>query len=174
MSISPSVQSYLKDAHIQYDVIQHGFSQSSYDAACSAHLPIANLIKTIVLRDRKKGDYVLAMIPASHKLKLNWVNEALGKNLMLAQESELIELMPDCALGAIPAVGQAYDLDMVWDSELKEQKALYFEGGDHEQLVHISPEEFKNLFAEQPEAIISVPTENYSLYHSDELRSSLL
>ena len=174
MSISPSVQTYLENAHISYDLVHHGFSQSTYDAACSAHVPISNVIKSLVLRDRKTGHYVIAMMPATHKLKLTWTNQSLGRDLILAQEHELQELMPDCMLGAIPALGQAYGLDVIWDSELKEQKELYFEGGDHEELIHITPEEFRMLFAEECEAIISVPTENYSMYHSDELRGSML
>ncbi len=174
MSISPSVQNYLEDAHIPYDLLQHGFSQTSYDTACSAHLPSAQVIKSIVLRDRHDGRYVIALIPASYKLKLRWVNESLGRDLELAQEHEMQELMPDCMLGAVPALGQAYGLDVIWEQELKNQRELYFEGGDHEQLVHITPKEFTTLFHDEPQGIISIPAEQYSLYHADELRSSLL
>jgi Ala-tRNA(Pro) deacylase len=174
MPISPTVQTYLENAHINYDLVRHGFSQSTYDAACSAHVPIANVIKSVVLHDKKHDNYVIAMIPASNKLKLNWVNQTLGRDLSLAHEYELQDLMPDCMLGAIPATGQAYGFDVVWDSELKEQRELYFEGGDHEQLIHITPSEFQRLFGDEPEAIISIAAENYSMYHADELRSSML
>ena len=172
--VSPSVQNYLEDAHVPYGVLQHSLSQSSYDTACAAHVPTAQMIKSIVLRDHMDGRYVIALIPASHKLKLRWVNETLGRDLVLAQEQELQELMPDCMTGAVPALGQAYGLDVIWENELQNQRELFFEGGDHEQLVQISPQEFLKLFDEEPMGIISMPVEQYSLYHADELRSSLL
>ncbi len=172
MSISPMVQEYLEGAHINYDLVHHGFSESSYDAACSSHVPIASVIKSIVLRDSHNHHYLLAMIPACNKLKLQWVNEILGRSLVLAREDELQALMPDCSLGAIPPLGQIYGMDVIWDSALREPKQLYFEGGDHEDLVHITHGDFLALFNRRTEGNISVPADNYSLFHADELRGS--
>lgn len=172
MSTSLSVRHYLEDSQVNYDVVHHSFSQSAYDSACSSHLPTANIIKSVVLRNTKDGQYVIAMIPATHRLKLNWVNQSLGGPLILAKEMELAELLPDCRLGAVPALGQPYGLKMIWDDTLKKQKDLYFEAGDHENLIHLKQDQFEKLFQEQQHETISVPAEMYSLYHSDELRGT--
>ena len=174
MSVSPSVQHYLEDTEINFDVIKHGFSRSAYDTACAARIPAAKMIKTVVLRDLIDGHYILAMIPANHKLKLSWVNQVLGRNLVLAREMELSELFPDCRLGAIPALGQPYGLHMVWDNALHQQRDMYFEGGDHEALIHIRLKDFDQLYEQEKHDVISVPAEMYSLYHSDEMRSSFI
>jgi Ala-tRNA(Pro) deacylase len=74
---------------------------------------------------------------------------------VLARESELPDVFPDCSLGAVPGFGQAYNLDLVWDDELGEQPCLYFEAGNHEELIQIEQYDFHQLF------------------HVDELRGSV-
>jgi Ala-tRNA(Pro) deacylase len=172
MSVSPSVQHYLEDTQIDFSTVKHGFSETAYDTACAARISVATMIKTVVLRDRLDGHYVLAIIPANHKLKLSWVNNILGSNLILAREMELSELFPDCCLGAVPATGQPYGIKVVWDNALQLQRDLYFEAGDHEELIHLQQAQFDQLFEAQTHDVISVPVESYSLYHSDEMRSS--
>ncbi|NIR96509.1 MAG: deacylase, partial [Gammaproteobacteria bacterium] len=39
-------------------------------------------------------------------------------------------------------------LDTVLDDSLAEQPDIYFEGGDHEALVHVSSEQFQELMAD--------------------------
>ena len=51
----------------------------------------------------------------------------------------------DCELGAIPALGSAYGLEMVVEDSLVAQPEMYFEGGDHASLVRISAEQFGRL-----------------------------
>jgi len=66
---------------------------------------------------------------------------------MLASEGEIEGLFEDCARGAVPAVGECYGLDTVIDDSLDEQPDVYFEGGDHATLVHMSHAQFANLTA---------------------------
>ena len=69
----------------------------------------------------------------------------LGRAVRLATEDEATELFPDCSIGAIPALGTAYGMNMVVDDSLAEQPEVYFEGGDHTSLVQISAEQFSWL-----------------------------
>ena len=173
MSVSPRLENYLCQAHIDYDVVHHGFTDNAYDSACSASVPTSNVVKAVILRDRTDNKYVVAAIPATHKVSLPWINKELNRDLILANEDELKGLFPDCLPGAIPGLGQAYDIDMIWDDQLQAQRDLYFEAGNHEDLVHISREQFALLFKQQPHSVISLPSEQYSLYHTDEIRGGL-
>ena len=76
---------------------------------------------------------------------------------MLAKEAELGEVFPDCELGAVPGFGQPYQLDMVWDDDLAEQESLFFEAGDHRELIEIAHDDFLRLFGSFPHAAISRP-----------------
>ena len=47
----------------------------------------------------------------------------------------------------MPAIGECYGLDMVVDESIEEQPEVYFEGGDHATLVHMSRRAFADLMA---------------------------
>ncbi|HDL85873.1 MAG TPA: YbaK/EbsC family protein, partial [Candidatus Acetothermia bacterium] len=68
----------------------------------------------------------------------------------LATEEEISALFPDCDTGAIPPVGAAYGLKTVVDESLEGHEDVYFEGGDHRSLVHLSGAEFHQLMGKIP------------------------
>lgn len=166
MSLTATIDKYLRRSHINYDVVPHNFTENAYDSACSAHLPASRVIKAVLLRDYSDQYFVLAIIPACNKLNIRWVNKELNRNLMLADEAELAAQFPDCVMGVVPALGQAYHTDIIWDDMLGHPSELYFESGNHRELIHITNKQFMKLFGDLPHSIISLPAENYSLYHS--------
>lgn len=173
MSVAHCLENYLCQAHVEYDVVHHSFTNNAYDSACSAHVPISNMVKAVMLRERDCEQYVLATAPACNKLKLPWINKELHRDLILAEEQELSSRFPDCTLGAVPGFGQAYGLETIWDDQLAAQPNLYFEAGDHEDLIHIDKQQFSLLFGQLPHSVISLPVDNYSIYHADELRDGM-
>ena len=63
-------------------------------------------------------------------------------------EIDLADVFSDCETGAVPALGPAYDLDTIVDPSLRGQQDIYFEGGDHKELVHLAGEDFEELMEE--------------------------
>jgi Ala-tRNA(Pro) deacylase len=90
---------------------------------------------------------MLAVLPASRHIRLPDLRQEIGEDVNLADESEIERLFPDCALGAVPAVGECYDLDVIVDDSMKEQPEVYLEGGDHATLVHVSQAQFARLMS---------------------------
>ena len=66
-------------------------------------------------------------------------------------------LFYDCDLGAVPALGKAYEVETVVDDTLLRQPEIYFEGGDHEALVHLSGRDFRALMADLPHGRFTYP-----------------
>ena len=73
----------------------------------------------------------------------------------MATEEEIERLFPDCAVGAVPPVAAAYGLKAIVDESMTEVPDIYFEGGDHTTLVHMSGPAFDRLMAEAPRAHFS-------------------
>lgn len=157
MAIAITLKSYLEDQRVDYDVVQHTPSHSALESAHSAHIPGHQLAKAVVLEDAK--GYVVSILPANNRLDLEWVNESLGRNLELAREEELPDLFQDCDLGAIPALSNAYGLDVIWDEQLTNASEIYIEAGDHEHLIHMHGDDFCRLIQDQPHNIISAGTD---------------
>ena len=82
-------------------------------------------------------------------------NESLGRKLKLAPENELPDLFKDCDSGAVPALSNAYGLDVIWDEQLTNASEIYIEAGDHESLIHMHGDAFCKLMEDLPHNIIS-------------------
>jgi Ala-tRNA(Pro) deacylase len=146
MTISATVQRYLQDRSVSYEVLTHPLTGCSSETAQLAHVSGDRIAKTVVLRDGNAADgYLLAVLPASHHLSLELLQSWLGRAVALASEQEIGRLFPDCELGAIPPLGEAYGLDVVLDDSLAGVDEVCFEGGDHRTLVRVSGEPFRQL-----------------------------
>jgi Ala-tRNA(Pro) deacylase len=145
MSIAPKLRNYLAAEGIQYAEIPHVFTMSSNRTAEACHIPGDRLAKGVVLR--RNGDYLLAVVPASHHLRLSDLRAELGDHVVMANEAEINRLFGDCAHGAIPAVGQCYGLNMIVDDSMEAQPEIYIEAGDHETLLQFTRAQFGRLTA---------------------------
>ena len=155
MTMARSVREHLDQAGIDYDVLQHAHSDSSRQTAHRAHVAPAQLAKAILTRD--DNDYLLCVIPADYKLVFSWLNGAMHSSYQLASESELCYFFDDCEIGAVPALGQAYGCKVIWDERLADQKDIFLESGDHENLVHVDQCGFMALMGDQEHVTISCP-----------------
>jgi len=153
MAIATTLKSFLEDHHVEYDVVKHNHSETALESAHSAHLPAHQVAKAVVLEDA--NGVVVSVMPSTNRLDMEWVNESLGRKLKLAPENELPELFKDCELGAVPALSNAYGLDVIWDEQLTNASEIYIEAGDHENLIHMQGEEFCKLMEDLPHNIIS-------------------
>lgn len=153
MAISQRLKDYLDEHHVDYSVVSHAHTESSEDSARSAHIPLHQMAKAVVLEDEQ--GYIVGVLPSNNRIDLDWVNEELGRELEFADEDELDKLFSDCDTGAVPALSDAYGLKVIWDDQLQHASDIYIEAGDHEHLVHIRGEDFKLLMAAMPHSIIS-------------------
>jgi len=153
MGIAASVQDYLTREHVQFNTIRHARTRDSSRTAQSASVPGDRLAKCVLLED--DNGYLMAVIPATHKVDLGAVHRELNRELGLATERELADLFKDCEPGAIPPLGQAYGIDMVVDRSLVDTPDVYFEAGDHTSLIHVSGGDFLKLVADSPQRSIS-------------------
>jgi Ala-tRNA(Pro) deacylase len=153
MSIAPILQRHL-DSNVTYDVITHEATMSSTRTAQACHVSGECLAKAIVLRH--DGGYLLAVLPASHHIRITDLRRQIGDDVDLADEKEISSLFPDCAFGAVPPVGECYGLDVIVDDSMQERPDVYLEGGDHMTLVHMDQAQFSRLMAEARHGRFSV------------------
>ena len=144
MTIAPTLQRHL-DRNVTYELITHEATMSSTRTAQACHVSGDCLAKGIVLRHN--GGYMLAVLPASRHLRLPELKLEIGADVDLADEGEIERLFPDCAPGAIPPIGECYDLDVIVDDSIQQPPEIYLEGGDHTTLVHLSQAQFTRLMS---------------------------
>lgn len=154
MAIAITLQQYLVDHGVTYDTLAHPQTPSASRTAQASHVPGDRLAKAVMLR--KGSEYVLAVVPASRRLRMSALRRWLKEPVGLATEEEFCDLFPDCDIGAIPALGDAYGLATLVDKSLEEQPDVYFEAGDHRTLIHVTGEQFRSLMENAPQGRFSV------------------
>jgi Ala-tRNA(Pro) deacylase len=159
MSIAPRIEAHLSKMGIHYDLVQHPESSSSLGAIQSANIPSHQMAKAVMTHD---GDtYRLCVIPADHKLVLPWLNDHMHGHYRLVDEADLKAMFDDCEMGAVPALGQVYGLPVICDQSLLQIKDIYFESGDHKNLIHVDHGAFMELMGLQETDVISYPSEGF-------------
>lgn len=153
MAMAITLQEYLQSHPLHYDAVHHAHTDTSRAAARAAHQSESKVAKSLLLKD---GDrYLLAVLPADRRLHFGQLHRLLDRQVGLATEREVGEVFKDCALGAIPPAGLLYDIDTVVDESLLEQDEVYFEAGDHENLIHMKQHDFRKLMGDARHARIS-------------------
>ena len=146
MAIALTLKRFLKEHRVTYDVVIHARTLTSMETAAEAHVPGDHLIKCVVIED--SDGYLMVALPSTHRLELGQLHRQLHRDLGLATESELAGLFKDCQVGAIPPIGAAYGIETIVDDSLLQKNDVYFEAGDHEELIHVSGKQFQDLVAD--------------------------
>lgn len=146
MAIAITLNEYLTNNHINYDLISHRHTDSSLDSSRSAHIPSRQLAKAVVLQN-EDGDYLMASLSAGNRLSLGRVAELTGKDYRLVSQRKLLELFPDCDKGAVPGIGKAYHMDMLVDDELLDMDPVYIESGDHQHLLKLDHRQYSAILS---------------------------
>lgn len=164
MSVTATLDSYLHNKSCDYDTVTHSPSTTACESALYSAVPMKQVIKAVLLHDH--NHYMLAAIPAMNKVMLTQIEQITGCRTELATEAEIGRIFGDCEIGAVPAIGQAYGLDVIWDDSLTDDEDLYIEAGDHRNLIHLKREQFKSLMKNNPHGEISCsPDDLYDLTH---------
>lgn len=153
MGVAMTVQEYLESRAILFEVIEHSHTDSAMRAAQAAHIPGDQMAKPVLLGD--DSSYLLAVVPATHRLDLDRLNQLTARSLVIMNEDEMEVAFSDCDRGALPAIGEPYGIDTVVDTALLKAEDVYFEFGDHEHLIHLKGDEFRKLTEDVRHAQVS-------------------
>jgi Ala-tRNA(Pro) deacylase len=133
------VTGYLDEHGIDYEVLEHGRTFTAIEEARAAELPPEQTAKVVVLHDL--DGYRLAVIPATHRLDMHKVRDALGASgsLKLATEEEMGGDFPQFEVGALPPVGPMLPATELIDHRLLEHSRVLCAAGDHRHSLLVDP-----------------------------------
>ncbi|TAL36586.1 MAG: YbaK/EbsC family protein [Spirochaetes bacterium] len=138
------LRAFLDQNSIKYVSIMHSPAYTAQGIAHSAHIPGKELAKSVIVKIN--GKLAMAVVPASHKLSLESLRQAVStKNVELCREEEFKEVFPDCELGAMPPFGNLYGLEVYASRELAKDKEIAFNAGSHSELIRMDYTDFERL-----------------------------
>ncbi|MBX6315516.1 MAG: YbaK/EbsC family protein [Isosphaeraceae bacterium] len=121
------IQEYLQSRSVPFESFLQRPAPSATRRAQSVHVPGGRVAKGVLARSGEV--YVLAVLPATHRVDLGRLGDVLGlEGLKLATEDEVTAIFRDCERGALPPFGRLYGLTTVVDASLATAGEIVFEG----------------------------------------------
>lgn len=138
------LRAFLDSRGARYSISAHPVAFRAFEMASVEHLPAREVAKTVVVFG--DGQFYMLVVPANREVDLAGVKQALElKHVRLATEAELIQLFPDCEVGAMPPIGALYDIPVCLDAELAKEDMISFPAGNHQESVHMHMGDFRRL-----------------------------
>lgn len=144
MSTLHRCQKYLKQNGIRYAHSIHPPAYTACEVASAERMPAHGLAKVVVY----SGDngHGLLVLPGDNTVDFAEVRRLLGLGeIRLATEAELIELFPDCEVGAMPPFGALYNIPVLMEEGIAAAEFMAFTAGTHQDVLRISVADFHKL-----------------------------
>jgi len=134
----------LEGRQIQFDRLHHDPVSGANRVAEALHVPGKQVAKSVLLRTEL--GYVIAVIPADHYIELHRVRACLGDQWVeIASEAEMLQLFPDCEVGAIPPFGSVYHLRTLVDESLAEDAEIVIESQNRAEAIRLTYHDYEAL-----------------------------
>ena len=138
------LKEFLDSHNIKYVVISHSRAFTAQETAASAHVPVKELAKTVMVKI--DGKMAMAVLPASSKVDFDLLKKVIGSGKVeIASEKEFKNLFPDCEIGAMPPFGNLYGMEVFVTKSLTEDREIAFNAGSHRELVKLTYKDFEKL-----------------------------
>ena len=148
MAIARTIADFLVDHRVDFHVYPHDYCERALDSAKRSNLNPQSVAKGVVIATKRqhKRTYCLVVLPSDRAVNLHELRELAFQEVELATESELATLFPDCEIGAVPALGEAYGLPTFIDETIVENgDDIFFEAGDHQELIKIATDQLEQI-----------------------------
>jgi Ala-tRNA(Pro) deacylase len=124
--------------------ITHSPAYTADETAASAHVPGADLAKTVMVK--LDGVMAMAVVPATNQVDFDALRAASGAGRAeLAGEPEFGPLFPGCDVGGIAPFGNLYGMKVYADEALADEEQISFTAGLHTELIRMSFDDFTRL-----------------------------
>lgn len=144
MKCRERLESYLRQQDVAFDVQGHHIAFTAQEVAQTEHIPGKLVAKSVVAW--ADGQLILLVLPATHRVDLTRLNEAIGATATrLAHEEEFVDTFPDCEVGAIPPFGNLYDLPVYVDKNLADDETIFFPAGAHTETMSLRYQDYARL-----------------------------
>lgn len=142
--VPQNLEKCLKKAGIWYEIRHHPKTITAEELAQRENINGHEVAKVVVMRE--KGRYYMMVLPASYFVDLKMARQATGHpHLHFATEEELQEVFPDCDLGAMPPLGNLYNMPVYVEKDLTDDTEIEFNAGSHEDAVRMKYNDFETL-----------------------------
>lgn len=134
----------LNENGVKYVTIRHSPAFTAQEIAASTHIPGEDVAKCVMVKI--DGRMSMVVLPATFRVDMDLLRGAAGATeARLATEEEFRDLFPECEIGAMPAFGNLYGMDVYAATALAENDDIAFNAGTHTEIILMKYRDFERL-----------------------------
>ncbi len=137
------VAQLLHEQEVGFESLIHPPAFTARKRAHVLHVPGRCLAKCVLLAVRRQ--FVLAVLPATHRVDLETLAVALGDRPRLAADEEVAAVFRDCEWGALVPFGRLYGIPTLLDNSFPPESWMVFEAQFHAQTIRMRCRDFERL-----------------------------
>ncbi len=135
---------FLEKNDVNYHAYNHTPAVTASEVAQSAHIPGAQLAKTVIVTG--DGKMAMAVLSAHQMIDYDRLKKLMKvESLVLAQEAEFKQRFPDCEVGGMPPLGGMYEMKVFMEKSLLKHDWLAFNAGNHTEVIKMDTGVLKRL-----------------------------
>src|SRR5262245_58869422 len=143
--ISTKLKEYLDKAAVRYERHAHPTAYTSQQVAAAIHIPGREMVKSVIVK-ADEGPLAMAVLSSNDTANLNVLREEMGcGTLRLATENEFRDAFPTCKVGAMPPLGNIFNLPTYCETTLSQNREIEFNAGTHEETIRMTFDDFRRL-----------------------------
>ena len=134
---------FLADEQVAFETILHPPAFTATRRARFLGVSGKDLAKCVLLRGPR--GHVLAILPATGRVDMTAVNDAVGGPVQVACREEIPQVFGDCEWGGLVPFGRLYGLPTLLDDSFDPERALVFEAHSHALAIRLRCRDFERL-----------------------------
>ena len=141
------IETYCQENSIPFKKIEHAHAASAEEYHEILKTRFEQQAKALLLRYKKQGEkgFVVVAIQAQKKVDLEKIKPLLDAKTLRLAELDQLKKETGCEYGELPPFGKLFNLQLVFDKDLLNEKEIYFNAGS-----------LTNSFVVSPQTLISV------------------
>ena len=138
------LKQYLTDQHIYFEVQEHRQVYTMQEVAATLHERGERVAKVFIAW--VDGKPMMLVLPAPAQVDLDRVRGMLkAKEARRAREFEFAQTFADCDVGAMPPLGNVYQVPVYIDRSLVAEPYIIFQAGTHHTTMKIAMSDYQRL-----------------------------
>jgi len=143
MTISKYMYQFLQHTQTDYQIIRHPRTANLIQAAEASRISLNQFIRAHLYQGG--GKIVMAVTTLHRVIDPGQLSRVVKQTLQPLSPQELFVLFKDCECGVHPPVGMPYAVDMVIDPKVRALSKVYFEAGNHTEVICLQGKDYQRL-----------------------------
>jgi Ala-tRNA(Pro) deacylase len=143
------VAEFLVDHQVAFEPMPHPLAFTANKLAKYLRISGSHVAKAVLLYGSE--GFLLAILPATHRIDEKQLGAALDSSIRLATEQEIAWVFRDCEWGVVPPFGVLYGLRTVLEDSISPEATMVFETQTRVEAIRMKCLDYERL--ERPRRI---------------------